>query len=96
MRRPCPAWRPLGTEWPHGAPSARSSCGARLRRVVQRVQTIVPVAVPVRVASGKLTGLPEMVQLTGPGAVALEATLVKVPNGEVKVRSKLTGRNSPR
>jgi hypothetical protein len=65
-------------------------------RLVQPVQTIVPVTVPVSVASGKLTGLPEMVQVTGPGAADFEATLVKVPNGEVKVRSKLTGTNRAR
>jgi hypothetical protein len=32
---------------------------------------------------------------TGPGAVGFEATEVKVPNGEVKVRSTLAGRNKP-
>jgi hypothetical protein len=57
---------------------------------------MVPVTIPVSVASGNATGLPVMVQLTGPGAVRFEATEVKVPNGEVKVRSKLAGRNSPR
>jgi hypothetical protein len=99
----------MSGRWPSNVPSPTcvgrcakersTAVGVKPRsglRLVQPVQTIVPVTVPVSVASGKLTGLPEMVQLTGPGAADFEATLVKVPNGEVKVRSKLTGTNRAR
>jgi hypothetical protein len=60
----------------------------------QTVQTMRPVTVPDSENPG--AGLAEIWQVTGPGAPGFAATCVSVPNGEVNVRSKLAGRNSPR
>ena len=62
----------------------------------QPSQVIVPVTVPVSDASGKATGVPVMEQVTGPGAVGLDATWVSEPNGLVNVRSTLAGWKMPR
>ena len=76
-------------------PAVRANVGRGADRD-QPSQVIVPVTVPVSVASGNATGVPLMEQVTGPGAVGLDATWVSEPKGEVNVRSTLAGWKIPR
>ena len=55
----------------------------------QPVQATLPVTVPVSANPGAAPAA--ISQATGPGAVAFDATCVKVPNGEVNVRSNSPG-----